>query len=1343
MSVTEKKNFIGGLNSDAEDRKIPQGDYRYALNVRSSLADGANEGAIENTKGNAVADFLLPVGNNRCIGALDDEENNMVYFFVFNDFGNHTIYEYDVSANVVSIVLQTPILNFKSNKFINDPVIIGGLLYFNDRVNPPRKVNIERAKTNGYPSAFREEFINQIAYAPGFPPEVAYGDDTTIKTNNVRNKLFQFRYKYIYEDNEESAWSPISKVPLPQDEGTFRPFAYYDPTKNNKIGVTVNLGDEFVKRVKIAFRESNTGDFFLADDIDKSKLTLPLISLTYTYDFYNDETPIALDNDGNSGMRLFDNVPQLADSQALIDGNRIAHGGITENYDPVDIDIDVDVTRDFSDQVPSPELTRTIPADFPGPHGYGSTHGGVYYALPSTQHARIIGGNTYYLDQFAQQLARPGQQSSQAFLFLPQQIPNAGPFTSGDLHDRLLIMTNPGNGYILRTGGSLVNEITIGTPPASGVRYVMEVKVQYHDIGNTDALKSKTFKVQYNSQVGDTAQIVATQLKNKIAALTFTDGLVQINFAKSSVGSFSRGLNASVAPKESLEIWGEAFVPNQNIQLVGNPPFDWPTATGPDTGAIYQMEVEIKGLADWTSNSEKTLKAGANHGIGIVYYDAPNRSGLTNISRVSQEKTFYVPHFAELNIPSGQVPNATDLRVTINHKPPEWARRYQFVYTGNQTITRIPASEGYRGFVDFTLKNVSNSSISGAIQATLDNLVDYNDAVPEDIDLGYSYTKGDRIRFVTKAVNTTTLAVDYLTDYRDVEVVSFDPNTNIIVFKDPSINIVDNMLVEIYTPKTASDDLVYHEIGECFDIIGGFHTGNVSDQSNLAGAVVDLNDIGDVYLRYRTGPIFSIVEDYSFSDYYTSDSWDMGRPNIVDNNIKRVKRESTIRYSEPFVPETNINGLSQFNDLSFEVYAQRYGSIQRMYSKDRNLIIFQNDKVGRIGVNQSTLFDNQGNPIGAVGQQTKVLNDVNYYIEEFGIGTNPESFAVYGNRMYFVDVKRGAVLRLGGDGITTISDYKMHNYFTDTFKAVIDAKKDFKVIGEYDIRFGEYILSIQGDLVEIPAIIVAPPEDPIKIGDGGSAPPSDDPVDIGLGIEDPSSSGEIEIGGPALEPTIVSETAGEELTPVDPDSGSELVIGDAGSGSGAGDTPADPGGEDPSVPVIPPTTGVTDTIAFSEIKKRWTTFYSYVPDYMITNNIGLITFSKGLLYKHNASSFYCNFYGVQYTMKMRFLSNIEPSYVKVFNNIFVEASHKFSAPSITNKYGQQSTLILDDFEDREGVFKAAFWKDSATPNTTNPLIEGDELRCHSLDVTLENADTELVVLSEVGVGIDKSELTNR
>ena len=1394
----EKKNFIGGLNSDVEDRLVPNGDYRFALNVRASKSDGASQGAIENTKGNTIVFVTLPEGVNKVIGALDNTVGNTVIYCVWNDLENHSIFEYDATTSSVSLLLRSPLLNFKHNKYINDATIVGGSFFFNDRVNPPRSLNIERARNNEYPTPFLEEYMNVIVKAPGFAPVANYMDDTPItnpgslnvsgNTNNVRGKLFQFRYKWVYLDDEQSAWSPISKVPLPVNESIYRPAGYYPLHLNNHINVEVNLGGDYVKRVKIAAREGNTGDFLLIEDFDKAKagFSLPFPD-DWSYDFYNDEVLLPIDNDGNSGMRLFDNVPQLADSMSQIDGNKIAFGGVTEGYDPVDVDMDINLNISNSVATKTSMAWRPIPSaegyhwnQGVGPFTYCwhddnevkdrfRTVGDKKYVVikaQSQEYANQNSSNQYDYGKFTSgnPLLQFGYNTYDSWWqqhgywawnrYAPS--PNV---TSNPVHDRVMMIDHKIEVKQKRDGfamvsGSVANEVIFGAPQSVGTRYVLKINLGYRPLGTSadNTVAHKIVKFQYVSKANDTAITVADAFKTKLGDTgTLHENYVDIRFIHSEVSTHSYAISApnpvgtaspngahNTVPTDEalLRIKGEAYVPEKHITHDG-----WFATSGPDIGAVHNMSTEINVYGAWTLENNKSLKSGATHGFGLVYYDDENRSGLTNVSKVMGERKVYLPFFGDRKVwytPSGgEVPDPTSVTLTIKHFAPAWAKRYQVVYTGNQTVSYIPGISGYKGFIQCQLKKVNENTVPsgnavGAINATLDNIKDYNENVPENVDLSYSFNKGDRMRFMTRPIWDATKPPTYLDDTKDVEVISYDPTSRIIQFKDPQIAVENNMMIEIYTPKKDSEDPVYREVGECYPIINGMHMGNDTNQLGTIPAKVVLEDVGDVYLRYRTAPVSCVIESYAYSDFYPSDSWDKGRPNIVDNNITKTKRNSTIRYSNNYIPETNINGLSQFDDFDFKQYDEQYGDIQRMYSIDKDLVIFQNLKVGRVRIGQTTLYGNEGTSIATVKSQNAVLSDVVYATGEFGIGKNPESFAVYGNRKYFVDAARGVVLRLSTDGLTPISEYGMHNYFTDKLSEVMNAGGDFKLFGEYDMRFDEYVLSIQGDIS-------------LRLGADVTV---DDDGDSDLDFD----TFRINSGGPIVRSAgvtgVITDADGMPAKTSDTTGSVSSKVGLGGGGAGdvdgsGGGPPKDDGSGDVYVPatVFNPD-AVKETIAFSEMKKKWCTFYSYIPDYLVNNNSKLLSFKDGAIYKHNDNLTYNNFYQKQFTSKLKLISNVEPSVIKVYNSVFLESNKPWSFPSITNQFKQESSLIVEDFVDDEGVFKSNFLKDSNTPNVDLPLIEGDDLRCHSMTVEMENADTEEVKMFSVGINLTPSKLTN-
>ena len=232
---------------------------------------------------------------------------------------------------------------------------------------------------------------------------------------------------------------------------------------------------------------------------------------------------------------------------------------------------------------------------------------------------------------------------------------------------------------------------------------------------------------------------------------------------------------------------------------------------------------------------------------------------------------------------------------------------------------------------------------------------------------------------------------------------------------------------------------------------------------------------GDCFRRYCDMPwadtlsfvyrLYQFIETSSASNLFTSNADDYGRPNRIDPLIKRVTRPTTIYWSENFVPETFINGLSSVYDSSFETYEQRYGSIQKLFTENMGLLMLQEQKCSMVPV--SRLLYGDLSLQNTVGASTAVLSPQSVpYAGEFGIGKHPESFAVYASSKYFIDVNRAAVLRLSIDGLTPISDVgSMHNYFTDRCNAIVKSGQRPNITGVYDVKFNEYILSFQEYIV--------------------------------------------------------------------------------------------------------------------------------------------------------------------------------------------------------------------------------------------------------------------------------------
>lgn len=466
MDLIDEKRFIG-LNSDDENRNMPPGDYRQALNTRIAVTEGASGGSIENIKGTRDTNVEFTSNSQySVIGSYERRDGTVLYFVQSNNSDDHRVIKYDPNSSVVGdseILLQndpggsTDILNFDIQKLITGVDMVGDDLFWTDNNNAVRHLNVAKASrynkalqieivfgvpesgsntvfangdtysvdffnylgvsqtggpvliltasgayeddieagvtafvtafnsnssvntlysaeacgksviltelgvpdcqnwygvgptasvtttssapvswyyTNVYPMEINDQIISLIKYPPRCAPTVSYVKDGTREGNYVKESVFQFQYRYVYDGNFKSAWSPMSDVAM-------QLAACYDSYDYNAIEVDFSddvLSDRYtmneIVRVDVGVREHNTGDLRLIKSIPRNEIGL---HKAFIY-FYNDQDyPIV---DTVEATKLYDSVPIRSRSliSTLQNNNadqRLMLGGNLEGYDNV------------------------------------------------------------------------------------------------------------------------------------------------------------------------------------------------------------------------------------------------------------------------------------------------------------------------------------------------------------------------------------------------------------------------------------------------------------------------------------------------------------------------------------------------------------------------------------------------------------------------------------------------------------------------------------------------------------------------------------------------------------------------------------------------------------------------------------------------------------------------------------------------------------------------------------------------------------------------------------------------------------------------------------------------
>ena len=203
------------------------------------------------------------------------------------------------------------------------------------------------------------------------------------------------------------------------------------------------------------------------------------------------------------------------------------------------------------------------------------------------------------------------------------------------------------------------------------------------------------------------------------------------------------------------------------------------------------------------------------------------------------------------------------------------------------------------------------------------------------------------------------------------------------------------------------------------------------------------------------------IEEARIRGGYNNTSTDYGvKAFIVAEEPNQERRSSSLIYSGVLNSRTGVNQTNQFS-VAEEITRSVdpiSGSIQKLFAEDTNLLIFQERKVNNALIDKDAIFTAEGSAITTSGRL--VIGQITPISGDWGIATNPESFASYGYMRYFVDRNQGSVLRLAGGQITEISNYGMIDFFRDQFSTITS---DFSnaILGCYDTYSKNYVLSIQ------------------------------------------------------------------------------------------------------------------------------------------------------------------------------------------------------------------------------------------------------------------------------------------
>ena len=1142
------------------------------------------------------------------------------------------------------------------------------------------------------------KYLDALAHQPKYKPSFEFYRDNKIKANDLIGNFFQFRYRYVYVDGSVSAYSCISDIAI---EPVYGKNNVEDSNNNdflkflsNSINVYYSDDISYINKIEIVARNGNDGKFILINTINnnfvsylkKRKNESLFITNSDYYGGINQtnikESYVDFKNEGIYPFvsevdiaKSQDALPKKAKAQTILSNNRLAYGNVVDGYDNTKIYTNLNIVDSDKISLDKDDLTPTFAfTTLGGPST--ATVATLTYDLSSLDFPDDGLTKTLNLSFSWQKIIRQETQGENINRFFGR---------NGDFYSNLTFINIADTDSL---GNSIKDNLN------NNNNYILSNLNSQHIAANT----SFTFESGPES--------LLASYNNNSLVITFTYN-------------------------QDPDLASFLILP-EGVNMISDSDGDNFT----DTDELSSAITENNSYYNYSQSSSKFFKSGANHEFGLIYYDETNRSSFVNVSLpVNQYNTgtkAYSKFYSEKNSPAD---TSNILSWKIYNKPPVWATEYQWAYSGNTSIDefiQIPIQNAYRTKDD---KNILLGL--GSLEINPDS---YNETTSSV--LKYNFVEGDRVRFISFGGDETgsESLKKYFKELIDVPIISKElysqtelddiqdteanevnciegmylkienPTSNAVPFEisngiltgdfttlisttdDQEYNTLPSttsgyhkLVVEIYRPKkqvSGDNSGFFYEVGDKIEVVnpGTISRRHIGQDDNFffdqeSGMEVTAKDTkngivdvdgnittnyasgtlksGDVYIRVRELPIYkqnfateaTVItklncEDYYINDFYNSNFWDKGRLNIVNNYAEERRLSASIYYSDVFSSTTDYNGLGSF-DLAqspYFDYNQDFGSIQSLETRNDELIIFHENRVGKVLVGKNVVNYADGDSNITLSKDV-IKNYATVYASENGCSLNPESIIKNNNNFYFVDIKRGSVLRLGADGITKISDNGIKDYIRDkgelyvAFDPETSTNGEFKIAAGYDPKYDEYIITL-------PAIIN-----------------KDNDANAGLWGSEELNWGE-------------AYSLINNLGP----SNSESPV----------------------------------TIAFSEELKKWTSFYTYFPEFYAKINRQFVSFRNGNLYKQNSpnKSNFNTFYGVRHRSSLEFPFNEDPSSVKTYNSISIEGDTKLLTNMSTNM-GQHNNSYEATISTNIGFKKVGGSIYSETNGTSSVYLYGD------------------------------------
>ena len=228
-----KNQFTGGkMNKDLDERLVPKGEYRDAMNIQVSTSEGSDVGAVQNILGNkepnGCSNLLNSIGNTAfTVGSVADEKTDSLYWLVS---GNPDI-------NAANINHRDSIWKFNENE--GGTAGQGGC-------TPVFVDNYGLSLSNGLSSAFNDSLLTNFTGSSILPGELEVGWTVTGVTS---------------DGTSVSNSATITNFDVAQNVSFSFGFNPNTTTTNVVTGVALNPLIDVASRVSLLMQEDGSGNW--------------------------------------------------------------------------------------------------------------------------------------------------------------------------------------------------------------------------------------------------------------------------------------------------------------------------------------------------------------------------------------------------------------------------------------------------------------------------------------------------------------------------------------------------------------------------------------------------------------------------------------------------------------------------------------------------------------------------------------------------------------------------------------------------------------------------------------------------------------------------------------------------------------------------------------------------------------------------------------------------------------------------------------------------------------------------------------------------------------------------